>query len=129
MTDDGDRPKNKVKSGPDRRPRGWLETDVKQVCDKFITGEVALEEGQHLTPHRVSRLVKELEGLDEAPSTGAVAAVFDRWKEIGFAVISDKPVAFVDYTEDGKSLGLAAMKAVRSENRKAERKAAKEKAS
>lgn len=108
-----------------RRPRGWLANDVKVICDKFITGEIALEDGQALTPHRVARLVKEHDGLDEAPSTGAVAAVFKRWGDFGFATFSDKPFAFLDYTEEGRSVGLQGMIQARSDARKNERAAAK----
>lgn len=110
----------------DRRPRGWLEQDVKQITDKFITGEVKLEEGQYLTPHRVARMVKELDGLDEAPSSGACAAVFHRWVDLGFAVMNDKPFSFKDYTQEGRDQGLTALKEQRSSRIKAERKAEKE---
>lgn len=113
---------NRVKSNSEgRRPRGWLEHDVKQVCDKFVTGEIKLEGDPPLTPHRVSRLVKEFDGLDEAPSSGAVAAVFDRWEDIGFAIFSKNPRAFTDYTEEGQTRGLAALKAQRTEAKKLER--------
>lgn len=116
----------KTKSGGDRRPRGWLEADVKRVTDSFVTGDLKLKEGEYLTPHRLSRLVKELDSLDEAPSTGACAAVLDRWNEIGFAKLNETPKAFLDYTDQGRNEGLTAMKAARGEKRKADRKATKE---
>lgn len=109
----------------ERRPRGWLAQDVKLVCDKIITGEITLAEGQEATPHRVARLVKEMDGLDKAPSTGAVAAVFKRWEEYGFASFKQGPYAFADYTDEGRNVGLQGMIEARSAARKAERQAAK----
>jgi hypothetical protein len=109
----------------ERRPRGWLAQDVKQVLDKCITGELSLEEGKALTPHRVARLVQVMDGLDKAPSTGAVAAVFKRWEEYGFATFSEKPYAFIDYTDQGRSVGLKGLIQARTDVRRAEREAAK----
>lgn len=116
----------RVKTGPDRRPRGWLEQDVRQVCDKYVTGEVKMEGDPPLTPHRVARLVKELDGLDEPPSVGAVAAVFNRWEEIGFCVMTANPRAFKDYTEAGQTRGLAALKAERTEAKRLEKERIKQ---
>lgn len=115
--------KRLVKSGADRRPRGWLETDVKHITDDFVTGNIKLEDGEFLTPHRVSKLVQKFDCLDEAPSTGAVAAVFERWIELGFMVANEKPFAFLDYTEEGRAQGLTAMKAARRSAKAEARKA------
>lgn len=115
--------KRAVKSGPDRRPRGWLETDVKHITDDFVMGNIKLEDGEFLTPHRVSKLVQKFDCLDEAPSTGAVAAVFQRWIDVGFMVANDKPFAFLDYTEEGRAQGLTAMKAARRTEKAELRKA------
>lgn len=109
-----------------RRPRGWLEADVKRVCDQWITGEIRLEGDPPLTPHRAGMLVKKMDELDEAPSTGAVAAVFDRWAKIGFAEFTTNPRAFKDYTEQGRTRGLAALKAEESERKKQAREAKKD---
>ena len=109
----------------DRRPRGWLEVDVKKVTDQFVTGEIKVENGQFLTPHRISRLVQSLDSLPEPPSTGAVSAVLNRWVKLGFAQTNDKPYAFVDYTQAGREHGLTALKAQRSAALKQERAAAK----
>lgn len=109
-----------------RRGRGFLETDVKSVTDKFVTGTVKLADGELLTPHRIARLIKEHDGLDKPPSTGAVANILDAWAEIGFASINEKPKAFLDYTETGREEGLTALKTAASDAKKAARKAAKE---
>lgn len=108
-----------------RRPRGWLESDVKRITDAYITGELKTETGDLLTPYRVSQFIKKLESLEKGPSTGAIAAVFERWKDIGFAEISDKPLAFVDYTDVGRELGLRGIKEKRAQNRRDARAAAK----
>lgn len=126
---DGDGPAKahgKVKSGADRRPRGWLETDVKAITDAYVQGQIDLGEGKFLTPHRLALLVKERDSLDEAPSTGACAAVLDRWVEYGFCDLHETPKAFKDYTEAGRTEGLTALKEKRSADRKATRAAAKE---
>lgn len=112
-----------VKSGADRRPRGWLETDVKSITDQFVTGVISLGEGEFLTPHRVSKLIQKLDSLDEAPSTGAVQAVFQRWIDAGFMVANEKPFAFMDYTEEGRTYGLTALKAKRRAEKAEVRKA------
>ena len=114
----------------DRRPRGWLETDVLSITNKFITGEITLPEKDGeavlLTPHRIARLVKEMDGLDEAPSTGAVAAVLNRWIVVGFAEVHEKPFAFKSYTAAGEAEGLSALKAARKVKAKEARAAAKQ---
>ncbi len=107
------------------RGRGGLEAEVKRICDEFVTGKFALPEGEVLTPHFIAKRIKEDEGTDEAPSTGAVAAALDRWAEIGFAEITEKPKAFVDYTEAGRDQGLTTLKAASAERKRAIRSAAK----
>lgn len=95
-----------------KAPRTDLEPDVKAITDAFVTGEVKLEEGQVLTPHRISALVHERRGGEgKAPSAGAVSAVLERWEKYGFATLGTKPAAFVDYTDAGREKGLTAMKA------------------
>lgn len=118
------------KPAKERRPRGWLETDVLSITNKYVTGEITLpdKDGETvlLTPHRIARLVKEMDGLDEAPSTGAVAAVLNRWVEVGFIETHAKPFAFKGYTPAGETEGLSALKDARKESAKEARKAAKD---
>lgn len=99
-----------VRSGPDRRPRGWLEHDLKLVTDMFVTGQIQTN-GEWLTPHRLTRLIQETGSLEEAPSAGACANVLKRWNEYGFAIVNERPLAFVDYTEKGREIGLEELKA------------------
>lgn len=106
-----------VASGANRRPRGWLMEDVKVVCDLWVTGELKIKDGLPLTPHRAAMAVKEVDGLERAPSTGAVQAVFKRWAKLGFATFQRDPFAFTGYTEEGQLLGLRGLQ----QKRKAER--------
>lgn len=106
-----------VASGANRRPRGWLADDVKAVCDLYVTGELQIAENKTLTPHRAASAVMKIDGLSKAPSTGAVQAVFKRWEKIGFAIFARDPFAFIDYSEEGKLLGLRGVQ----DRRKAER--------
>lgn len=89
---------------PDRsnRLRGWLENEVRDICDRKMSGEIS----DTLTP----KLLADWIDPENPPSAGAVGAVLDRWAEIGFAHINKHPVRFVSYTVKGMSLGLERMK-------------------
>lgn len=104
-----------------RAPRTDLEPDVKAITDAFVTEEITVE--GDLTPHKVAKLVGERRaaagGDGKAPSSGAVSAVFERWEKYNFAVIQAKPYAFLDYTDEGRTHGLSAMKAKHREALKA----------
>lgn len=102
---DGETAEDKV-----RRGRGLLEVDVRSVTDAFAKGEITLAEGELLTPHRIGRQVKDRDSLDKAPSTGAIVNVLKKWGEIGFAVLNEKPLAFLDYTNEARNDGLSALK-------------------
>lgn len=108
-----------------RRGRGELEADVKTICDQYVTGGLVLPEGDHLTAHKIANNIKALHTLAEPPSSGAVTAVLERWKEIGYADLNDKPKAFKDYTDAGRTEGLTALKAKAAEEKRANRAATK----
>lgn len=108
-----------------RRGRGELEADVKTICDQYVTGGLVLPEGDHLTAHKIANNIKALHTLTEPPSSGAVTAVLERWKEIGYADLNDKPKAFKDYTDAGRTEGLTALKAKAAEEKRANRAATK----
>jgi hypothetical protein len=98
-------------SGTPRRKlgeTGHLQDSVLQITEDFAAGKISLEKDKKLTPHVIAGLVEE-SGRPK-PSTGAVAAVLARWANYGFAVISEKPVAFVKFTAKGKKDGLDALK-------------------
>lgn len=88
-----------------RSARGELESWVKSVCDEYLVEAY----GVPCTPAFTSETISKNFGVN-APSVGAVDAVFKRWITLGFAVIEKKPTRFVGYTEDGIKLGLDALK-------------------
>lgn len=103
-----------------------LEADVKQVCDDLVTGALSLGDDKFLTPHAISVIVGEKRGgKDHRPSSGAVQAALKRWEEVGYITCNQKPFSFDDYTEAGRTLGLAQCKANYSERSKAARAAQK----
>lgn len=108
------------------RERGALELDVKDVTDAFDDGEIELEEGQTLTPHRIARLIADRDGLDKPPSTGAITNIIKKWDEIGYALTHDKPLAYKRISARGKKEGLDTLKDKAKEKAKAERAKAKD---
>ena len=97
-TGDADSPR------PDRdnRLRGWLEIEVKKICDRKMSGEI----DDTLTPKSLAIWIDP----ENPPSQGAVGAVLERWSEIGFAAVNKNPVRFVSYTVKGMNLGLERMR-------------------
>lgn len=110
-----------------KRPRGAMEELMRQVCDQIVTGVNSLHDGEFWTVARIANFIHEAyPGSGVKPSVGAVAENLRRWQEIGFAVINEKPLAFLDFTEEGKSLGLTVLKERAAEKRRAERAAVRE---
>jgi hypothetical protein len=70
-----------------------------------------LTEGALPTPHTLAGEIAKRRADGKNVSSGAVSAALIRWQEIGFATLSGKPMAFVDYTDAARSQGLAALKA------------------
>lgn len=87
-------------------PSGWLQNAILEICLEYEDGKLDTG-GKPLTPHRIAKLIGERG--NPTPSSGAVAAALDRWKEYGFAKISEKPVAFKSRTAAGKKKGLETM--------------------
>lgn len=102
----------------------WLQNEVLTIVEQITTGEIELPAGKHATPHIVSKIVATRVGGD-APSTGAVAAVFIRWQKLGFILVNEKPFAFKAFSAAGKKLGLQGMKDELKAKRSKERAAAK----
>lgn len=85
-----------------RKAHGELEQQVLEACDKWVKmGSPGL-----LVPSLIAKIIDP----DNLPSTGAIAAVLGRWAELGFAVMGQKPIRFVGYSEEGETLGLWVMK-------------------
>lgn len=110
-------------SGP--RQRGSLEALVKRVTDAYVTGELALADGEALTPHRIAKFI-EAENVSGRVSAGAVTAMLTRWQTVGFVVLSSGPLAFQEYTTDAVTMGLKQLKAQHRQEQKDARKAAKQ---
>lgn len=89
-----------------RLPRGYLSLDTDLVCQQFSKGEITLEEGKYMTPYTVGTiLVDETDGARKRPSSGAIAGVFSRWEDAGYAEFRREPFAFLDFTAKGKEAG------------------------
>lgn len=110
-----------------RRPRGRLEMLMLDVCTD-ISNETATHprEGGTWTPHFIAGLIAaKFPGSGAAPSTGAISDNLERWRDLGFANVDDRPIAFLGFTDEGKSKGLASMKeAARAARAEAKRAAA-----
>lgn len=129
-TSDNGKTTDKRTDAEARRGRGELEAQVKEITDAYEAdpSKVDLPEGKTLTPHMVAKLIADKTGED-APSSGAVAAIFKRWDEYGYALTHDKPLAFKKVSAAGKKQGLDGLKEKHREAKKAERAAAKAKGS
>lgn len=88
-----------------RAARGELEAQVNRVCGVWIVEKYPWP----CTPLWISETIAKDEGINP-PSTGAITSCFNKWIELGFAVIRRKPLRFEHYTEEGIRLGLEAMK-------------------
>ena len=98
-----------------------LEPDLKSVLDDIVTGALVLPEGKSATPYVLAGIIGERRG--SKPSTGAVADAMQRWSNVGFIVLGDKPMAFTDYTDAGRDLGLKELKSQSRQRRAAARRA------
>lgn len=103
-----------------------LEGDLRKVLDDYVSGVFKLPEGSLATPHTLAAEIAKRRGDGKAVSSGAVSDALRRWVEVGFATLSSKPTAFVDYTDAARSQGLHALKAAHRLSRSAARKAVAE---
>lgn len=87
------------------RQSGQLEDEVRRVTDGWVAVS-NLGEVSHCTPTKIAAQINS----DNPPSTGAVAAVLDRWVSYGFCTMAKKPTRFLGYTEEGIKKGLHVMK-------------------
>lgn len=122
----GEKKADKRSDASARRGRGELEAQVKEITEAYEKDEssAGLPEGKTLTPHRIAQIIGEQNGGD-APSSGAVAAILNRWNEYGYALLHDKPLAFKRTSAKGQKEGLDSLKEKHREAKKAERAAAK----
>lgn len=93
-----------------RSARGELESWVRQATDMWVVESALDPNWKHVcTPAWISEEIAKEHGV-KAPSTGAVTAVLDRWRVIGFAYVERGPLRLLGYTEAGKEIGLEALK-------------------
>lgn len=92
-----------------RRARGQLEGDVMSILGQ-LNDEVIDFGGKPVTGYRIAQAIEKMTS-EKAPSFGAVDAVLKRWEKIGFIVTAPKPFAFVCFTEEAETVGLAGLRA------------------
>ena len=100
-----------------------LEGDLRKVLDDYVSGVYQLPEGSLPTPHTLAAEIARRRADGKKVSSGAVSDALRRWVEIGFATLSTKPTAFVDYTDAARNLGLSALKQQHRAAKSAARKA------
>lgn len=110
-------------AGAARGPTTDLEGDLRKVLDDYVSGTFQFADGIKPTPHVLAAEIAKRRGDGKPVSSGAVSAALTRWVEIGFATLSSKPTAFVDYTEAARTQGLTALKAASRAAKAAAKKA------
>jgi len=85
-----------VRTTTGRATRGGLELQV-YVAIRAI--EADLTEEDHLTPKMVGEWIADKYTIP-TPSSGAIAAVWDRWTKMGVGTQAKKPVRFIEFTPD-----------------------------
>jgi hypothetical protein len=96
--------------------RGWLAAEIDKILRK--------SKGEPVTVSAVAAAITNKEG--EHPSSGAVAACFNRWAEAGYIKLNtNRPAAFTGYEKKWATKTLAEFLATQSEARKVTRAAAK----
>lgn len=92
------------------RPKGFLYSDIDRVLKGITTGEIQVVEGDmpYYTPYHIARLLRAVDGLEstEGPSAGAVAAVFKKMEDSGYATFRRLPYAFLEFTDHARNLGV-----------------------
>lgn len=95
-----------VATSSGRAARGQLEDQVNDACTTWVVES----EQKPCTPQYISDEIARKEGI-KGPSTGAIAACFDRWEKIGYAEIGRKPTRFLAFTPYAVEHGLEQTKA------------------
>lgn len=113
-TDGGDA----VHSPSGRTRKGLLDNWV-----EFVVKLWQLDPKNDCTPVWISETIATCFGVPN-PSVGAIDAVLKRWEEVQYAQMAKKPTRFVDFTPEGKRLGLEVLKEKNRILHKTERMAA-----
>lgn len=97
-----------------RRARGSLDINVEAICRLKFDGFIPNE----LTPANVAMLIDPI----DPPSHGAIHAVFYRWKNAGYCIMSDKPVTMIGFTDRVGKGGITGAKRISERERAARAK-------
>ena len=97
-----------------RRPRGSLDINVEAICRLSLEGKIP----QELTPQTVAMLIDPI----DAPSAGAIHAVFSRWLNAGYITMQKKPVMMTGFTDKVGKAGITGAKQISAREREARAK-------
>ena len=135
---------------PRNLEKGELECLVKRVLDAYVTDVLTPPEDKLMSAHRIARFVEadlafgvddvtapmeperapkvvarglskwQPEGDHKKISPGAVFELLGRWRDVGFIEAGERPLRFVQYTEEATRVALPEMKAAKKRRRKIE---------
>lgn len=108
-----------------RRQRNDLDDEVYDAVCAVLEEAGGNPLDKPLTPSRISARIKDMKGLEKAPSGGAINNVLDRWAAANIAVVNPSPKAFVEFTPEAQARGVTAMREEFKASNKAMRDAAK----
>jgi hypothetical protein len=105
-----------------RAARGGLEAQVWEACRRWAD----MPSHAHIlcTPKLTAEDIAEKYKIP-TPSSGAIAAVWDRWEKLGFAEQAKKPLRFTGFTGNSSWEHLQRMKSTRRTVKKAAESAAR----
>lgn len=87
-----------------RRARGQLGNLLDHICKSWLMGGVSKGYPEMCTAEWLAKAVTELDG--KPVSTGAIARVLHKWKEVDYAVVEEGPLRFVGLSAQGMKLGF-----------------------
>jgi hypothetical protein len=78
-----------------RAARGGLEAQVFEACQTWMDDETEIGSNEYCTPKIVAEWIV-FQYKIPTPSSGAIAAVWDRWVKLGIAIIEKKPLRLTE---------------------------------
>lgn len=110
---------------PQRRGYGQLTLDVKAITDAWIGDLNYLGDPDiPLTPYRIAQLIEEQTDVPATPAS--IERILREWWIVGFADLTENPLAFANYTQEAVEVGLEELKSRYREEVKAARSEAKD---
>jgi hypothetical protein len=95
-----------------RRTRGSLDINVEAVCRLWLDGKLPYQE---LTPVSIGMVID----ISNPPSSGAIYAVLQRWKENALAELAEKPFRFIAFSPSVGECGIDAIKGAHAREKRA----------